>query len=110
MFQSMPRHRLVRGLIAATCAAACLVAFGAGPALAQKPASVIVKVGKSVTVPLPRHPQRLDIEDASVATMEVLAEGKVKVTGKKVGKTRIVGRDNAQVPIIIEVVVKADNG
>jgi hypothetical protein len=79
------------------------LAFSAGPALSQTPEEVLVRVGRSVTFPLPRQPQRLVSEDPSVAVVEVLPDGKARVTGVAVGTTRIVGRDHAQVPMTIEV-------
>lgn len=74
-------------------------------AQAQIPEVVHVKVGKVATVQLPRQLQRLSTEDAAIATVEVLPDGRISVTGRKAGETRIVGRDQAQVPIIIRVKV-----
>ncbi len=91
--------------------AAILMALGLGlaagsPAAAQTPEVVVVKVGKTVTFPLPRRPQTLSSEDSSVASLEVLPSGQARVTGHKPGSTRLVGRDDAQRPIIIQVRVE----
>lgn len=88
-----------------------VLAFGAalgggGPAAAQTPEVVVVKVGKTVTVALPRRPQTLASENPSVASLRVLPAGKAEVTGHKPGETRLVGRDDAHVPIIIKVRVE----
>lgn len=93
--------RTALGLLAAAVVAFWWIA----PAGAQTPEEVHVKVGKVATFPLPRQPLRLASENPSIATIQVLPDGRVRVTGKKVGNTRIVGRDQAQVPIVIRVVV-----
>ena len=68
-------------------------------------AGVKVKVGQTVTVPLPRQPKIIGIEDASIASMKVTDDGHAMVTGLRPGKTRIIGRDFAELPIIIPVTV-----
>lgn len=88
------------GLVVVVAATLCTVAFGAR---AQIPQEVVVRVGKTVTVNLPRRPQRLSAENPSIASVTVAGNGTAKVTGHKVGTTRLVGRDDAQVPILISV-------
>jgi hypothetical protein len=66
----------------------------------------VVKVGKTVTFPLPRRPQFLSSEDSSIASLKVLPSGQAQVTGHKPGTTRLVGRDDGQRPIIIRVRVE----
>ena len=66
----------------------------------------MVKVGKTVTFPLPRRPQTLSSEDSSVASLTVLPSGQAQVTGHKPGSTRLVGRDHGERPIIIRVRVE----
>lgn len=68
-------------------------------------AVVRVKVGQTVKVPLPRQPKILGIEDASIASMTVTNDGHAMVSGLRPGKTRIIGRDFAELPIIIPVTV-----
>jgi len=68
-------------------------------------AGVKVKVGQTVKVPLPRQPKILGIEDPSIASMKVTDDGHAMVTGLRPGKTRIIGRDFAELPIIIPVTV-----
>lgn len=94
--------RLLAGGLAA--AALLLVALPA-PLLAQTPQEIRVKVGASAIVPLPRAPKFLSVEDPSIASAEVLPQGKVKVTGKKPGTTRLVGRGFGDVPMVIAVKV-----
>jgi len=74
---------------------------------AQTPEQIRVKVGATVTVPLPRKPKILGSEDPAIATATVLPSGQVKVTGKKAGKTRLIGRDFSETPMIIPVIVEA---
>jgi hypothetical protein len=92
-----------RKLVGVLCAAGLFAAMLALPAHSQTPEEVLVRVERSVTFPLPRQPQRLASEDPSVAVVELLEDGKARVTGVSPGTTRIVGRDHAQVPIIIQV-------
>lgn len=66
---------------------------------------VRVKVGQTVKVALPRQPQIIGIEDTSIASMKVEGDGHALVTGLRPGKTRIIGRDFAELPIIIPVTV-----
>lgn len=99
----MTLSNVSRMLAAVLFAGALTLAFTATPAHSQTPEEVIVKVGRSATFPLPRQPQILSSEDTSVAVVEVLADGKARVTGVSSGSTRIIGRDHAQVPILIQV-------
>ena len=103
----MTRSIALRRFVGALFAAGLILALPTGPALSQTPEEVIVRVDRSVTFPLPRQPLTLASEDPSVAVVEVLPDGKARVTGISVGSTRIVGRDHAQVPIIIAVRVLA---
>ena len=86
--------------------AGCL-AFGlsTGPAAAQTASGVEVRVGESVNYMLPRLPQIIDTEDHAIATMVVLPDGHARVTGIAVGRTRIIGRDISQLPMIFPVTV-----
>lgn len=99
MTRSIPSKRIAGALFAGGLVLALL----AGPAFSQTPEEVIVRVDRSVTFPLPRQPLTLASEDPSVAVVEVLADGKARVTGMAPGTTRIIGRDHAMVPIIISV-------
>ncbi len=92
-------RRLVRLLFAGGIALAVI----AGPALSQTPEEVLVREGKSATFPLPRQLQRLVSEDPSVAVVEILPDGKARVTGVSPGTTQLVGRDHAQMPLVIRV-------
>jgi Flp pilus assembly secretin CpaC len=67
----------------------------------------VVQVGETKSFALPRQPQIIGVEDPSIASMRVLPDGTARVTGLREGTTRIVGRDNAQVPIVIGVKVVA---
>jgi Flp pilus assembly secretin CpaC len=76
------------------------VALWATPASADE---VVVKVGAAVVITLPRQPQRIAVEDETVASLTLLPDGRARVRGLRVGRTRIIGRDHAQVPIIVPV-------
>ena len=93
----------MRTTLVALCFAGALCAV----ASAQTPAEVAVAVGETVTFPLPRQPQIIGVEDPAIASLEVLPDGRARVTGRREGGTRIVGRDHAQVPMIIGVKVVA---
>jgi len=86
-----------------TIVAIVLATLIAIPAAAE--AQVVVEVGKTVKVPLPRQPLIIGVEDPKVASIAILPKGELLVTGKKVGSTRIVGRDHAHVPIVMGVSV-----
>ncbi len=94
---------VLRRLVGILVAGGLALTVMAGTALSQTPEEVLVREGRSVTFPLPRQPQTLASEDPSVALVEILPDGKARVTGVSEGSTRIVGRDHAQVPIIIRV-------
>lgn len=84
------------------------LALGVGLALVWTGAladGVRVKVGKTVKITLPRQPQIVGVEDPSIATLKVLPDGHALVRGVRAGRTRIIGRDNAQLPFIIPVTV-----
>ena len=66
---------------------------------------VYVARGNTVSVALPRQPRIIAVEDKSVAAMTVTPDGRALVTGLRAGRTRIVGKDYAEVPIIIPVTV-----
>ncbi len=104
MAHHIPSKKLLRLLFAG----GLVLAFIAGPAFSQTPEEVLVRESRSVTFPLPRQLQLLESEDPSVAVVEVLADGKARVTGVSVGSTRLVGRDHSQVPIVIRVRVVRD--
>jgi Flp pilus assembly secretin CpaC len=67
--------------------------------------SVRVKAGKTVKITLPRQPKIVSVEDPSIATLKVLPDGHALVQGRRPGRTRIIGRDFAEVPFIIPVTV-----
>jgi len=67
----------------------------------------VVQVGETKSFPLPRQPQIIGVEDPSIASMEVQPDGTARITGRREGTTRIIGRDNAQVPIVIGLKVVA---
>lgn len=97
-----------RGFLVATAGVAAVAAAGlqARDASAQS-GGVEVRVGESVLFQLPRIAQIIDTEDHSVATMTVLPDGHARVTGVSEGRTRIIGRDLAQLPLIFPVTVTA---
>lgn len=69
-------------------------------------AAARVKVGQTVKIALPRQPRIVGIEDTTIARLvKVTPDGFVLVRGLKPGATRIIGRDFAEVPIIIPLVV-----
>ena len=82
-----------------------LLPMASAPASAAATAAVQVKAGKMVTIRLPRNPRIIGVEDPSVATLEILAGGHARVLGKRAGKTRVIGRDFAELPIVIPVTV-----
>lgn len=98
----MPTRRtfLVRALGLAGVVA---LAFSTGPAAAQNAGGVEVRVGESVNYQLPRLPQIIDTEDHAIATMVVLPDGQARITGVAVGRTRIIGRDISQLPMIFPI-------
>lgn len=92
----------VRLLALAGCAA---LAMRGGAAAAQTSSEVEVRVGETASFALPRLAQTIDTEDHAIATMVVTPDGQVRVTGVAVGRTRILGRDLAQLPLIYPVTV-----
>ena len=94
-----------RGFLFAATAGA-LAAAGAAGAQAQ-PQAFEVRVGEERSFPLPRQPQILGSEDPSIATVTVLPDGRAVVRGVAPGRTRIVGRDFGDLPMIFPVVVIA---
>ena len=68
-------------------------------------ATVRVRVGQTVKVALPRQPKIIGVEDPAIASIKVTDDGKALVRGLKAGRTRIIGRDFAELPFIIPVVV-----
>lgn len=86
--------------------AGCLaLGLSGADASAQTAAAVEVRVGETVSFALPRLVQIIDTEDHAIATMVVTPDGQARVTGVAVGRTRIVGRDIAQLPLIFPVTV-----
>jgi hypothetical protein len=83
------------------------VAAAPAPAAAQSAQPIEVRVGETVSFALPRLVQIIDTEDHAVATMIVTPDGHVRVSGVAEGRTRIVGRDLAQIPLIFPVTVVA---
>ena len=81
------------------------LAMAAGEASAQTTPAIEVRVGETVNFALPRLAQIIDTEDHAIATMIVTPDGYARVTGVAVGRTRIIGRDLAQVPLIFPVTV-----
>ena len=64
-----------------------------------------MRVGETMSFALPRLVQIIDTEDHGIATMIVTPEGQARVTGVAEGRTRILGRDLAQLPLIYSVTV-----
>jgi Flp pilus assembly secretin CpaC len=73
-------------------------------------AGVQVEVGRTVKIKLPRQPRIIGVEDPTIATLRLLPDGHALVTGRRIGRTRIIGRDFAEVPIIIKVAVVPPKG
>ncbi|TAK28513.1 MAG: hypothetical protein EPO40_13840 [Myxococcaceae bacterium] len=96
------RSFAIRALGLAGCLA---LGLSGADASAQTTAAVEVRVGETVSFALPRLVQIIDTEDHSIATMVVTPDGQARVTGVAVGRTRIVGRDIAQLPLIFPVTV-----
>jgi hypothetical protein len=82
-----------------------LVGLATAPASAQPASAIEVRVGETVNFSLPRLVQIIDPEDHAIATMIVTPDGQARVTGVSEGRTRIVGRDLAQLPLIYPVTV-----
>ncbi len=81
------------------------LAFAApAPALAQT-RPIEVRVGETVEFTLPRLMMIVDSEDSSIATFARHDDGTATVTGVAVGRTRIIGRDYASMPLLLDVVV-----
>lgn len=93
----MPRARIIICLLSLNLSLMC----SATPARAAT--TVEVKAGRTVTITLPRNPRIVGVEDPAIATLELLQDGRGRVSGKRPGKTRIIGRDFAEVPFIIAV-------
>jgi len=86
--------------------AGCIaLAMAGSEASAQTAQAVEVRVGETVSFALPRLAQIIDTEDHSIATMVVTPDGQARVTGVAAGRTRIIGRDLAQLPLIFPVTV-----
>lgn len=81
------------------------LAMAGADASAQTAHEIEVRVGETVSFTLPRLVQIIDTEDRSIATMIVTPDGQARVTGVAEGRTRIVGRDLAQLPLIYPVTV-----
>ncbi len=81
------------------------MAMAGSKAFAQSTTAVEVRVGETVSFSLPRLVQIIDTEDHAIATIVVTPDGHVRVTGISEGRTRIVGRDLAQLPLIFPVTV-----
>jgi len=96
------RSFAIRALGLAGCLA---LALSGADASAQTTTTVEVRVGETVSFALPRLVQIIDTEDHSIATMVVMPDGQARVTGVAVGRTRIIGRDIAQLPLIFPVTV-----
>lgn len=94
------RRAFVTGLLGF----AALAWPGAG-ASAQTATDIEVRVGETVSFTLPRLAQIIDTEDHAIATMIVTPDGQARVTGVAPGRTRIIGRDLAQLPLIFPVTV-----
>ena len=98
------RRGFVMGLLGiAGCAA--LIGFGAEAVAQSAPEAIEVRVGETVSFALPRLVQIIDTEDHDIATMVVTPDGQARVTGVAPGRTRILGRDLAQLPLIYAVTV-----
>ncbi|MDB4929660.1 MAG: hypothetical protein JWM10_2144 [Myxococcaceae bacterium] len=84
-----------------------LVGLATAPASAQTTSAIEVRVGETVSFTLPRLVQIIDTEDHAVATMVVTPDGHARITGVSEGRTRVIGRDLAQLPLIYPVTVVA---
>ncbi len=96
------RSFAIRALGLAGCLA---LSLSGADASAQTASTIEVRVGETVSFALPRLVQIIDTEDHSIATMVVTPDGQARVTGVAAGRTRIVGRDIAQLPLIFPVTV-----
>ncbi len=92
----------IRALGLAGCFA---LAMAGSEASAQTAQPIEVRVGETVSFALPRLVQIIDTEDHAIATMVVTPDGHARVTGVAAGRTRIIGRDLAQLPLIFPVTV-----
>ena len=106
MHRSIPLL-LASALLAGAALAPLAFALAPARAQAQTPQEIRVKVGATTSVMLPRKPKFLGVENSELASATVMPSGKVKVTGKKAGRTRLVGRDFADVPMVIPILVQA---
>ena len=98
-------HRRTFALRALGLVGCIALAMAGREASAQSSTAVEVRVGETVSFSLPRLVQIIDTEDHAIATMVVTPDGHVRVTGVSEGRTRIVGRDLAQLPLIFPVTV-----
>jgi Flp pilus assembly secretin CpaC len=69
------------------------------------PRMIVVKVGQSTLVHLPRKPLQVAVDDPSVASLQALPRNTLRITGKRIGDTRISGQDVARHRIAIQVKV-----
>ena len=95
------RRRTVLALLVAVP-----LALAASASRAQERA-LEVRVGDDAFLPLPRQPRIFGSEDEAIATVTVLPDGRARVHGVAPGRTRLVGRDFAELPMIFPVVVTA---
>lgn len=82
------------------------LALGASLASAQA-RPLEVRVGDDTYLALPRQPRILGSEDDAIATVTVLPDGRARVHGVAAGRTRVIGRDFAELPMVFDVVVTA---
>jgi len=69
------------------------------------PRLVVVRVGQSVLVRLPRRPGRLTVDDPGIASLEGVSGTMLRITGRRAGDTHVRGRDVARRHIMIGVKV-----
>ncbi len=89
--------------------AAALIASSLAPtgATAQTPQKIIVKVGDSSKVVLGGKPKSARSENPAIATVLILPDGRVQVTGIAVGHTRLIGTKGNKQPLMLPITVQA---
>ncbi|MDF1562530.1 MAG: pilus assembly protein N-terminal domain-containing protein [Deltaproteobacteria bacterium] len=85
----MRRFLLIVALALGALALSTSLAPTSAPA--QTPQHIRVKVGSSTTMPIGGAPKEVSVENPEIATVEVLEDGRVKVTGVAEGNTTLIG-------------------
>ena len=94
---------LTRRAFTASVLALALATTATTAVAQQRP--IEVRVGETAEFTLPRQAMIIDSEDHSIATFELRPDGTAVVTGVAPGRTRIIGRDYAQMPFLYDVIV-----